>query len=63
MASAVRLVVLDLLGREVAILMHGMVATGAHTVSFEAGALPSGMYIYKLQTPSFTDIQKMILLK
>ncbi|WP_337872698.1 T9SS type A sorting domain-containing protein, partial [Ignavibacterium sp.] len=32
-------------------------------VEFNASNLPSGVYIYKLQAGSFTDVKKMILSK
>jgi hypothetical protein len=43
--SQVRLVVTDMLGREVATLVDGAVEAGVHTAQFDAGQLPSGNYI------------------
>jgi hypothetical protein len=42
----------DLLGRRVATLLHGEVKPGRYVLPFEAGALPSGMYVCVLRTPS-----------
>jgi hypothetical protein len=42
--------VYDVTGRVVATLVDGMVAAGQHEVVFEAGSLPSGVYIYRLAT-------------
>ncbi len=53
----------DLLGREVQTLMNGMKKTGSYQVIFDGSNLPSGIYIYKLQTPSFSQMYKMILIK
>jgi hypothetical protein len=62
-ASEVRLVVYDLLGREVARLVDGSVAAGRHGVRFEAGHLPSGTYLYRLEAGAFVQVRRMVLLK
>jgi hypothetical protein len=62
-AAAVTLVVYDMLGREVERLVDGSVAAGRHTVTFEAGDLPSGLYVYRLTTPAGSFTQTMLLLK
>jgi hypothetical protein len=49
-ARAVTINVYDVTGRVVATLVDGMVAAGQHEVVFEAGSLPSGVYIYRLAT-------------
>ena len=59
----VRLTVFDMLGREVARLVDGVKDAGEHAVVFEAGSLPSGTYLYRLDTPVGTFTQKMMLLK
>jgi hypothetical protein len=43
-----RLVVYDLLGREVFIVRDGFEAAGIHTTTIDAGHLPSGMYMFRL---------------
>ncbi len=62
-AGPVRLVVLDVLGREVAVLADGVQAAGAHTVYFDAQRLPSGVYLYRLDAPGFRQTRQMLLLK
>jgi len=62
-ATNVRLIVFDVLGREIATLVNGYQASGRHMINFEAGALPSGVYFYRMETPHFTDMKKMMLLK
>lgn len=59
----VSLKVYDLLGREVKTLVNGYKKAGLYQVIFDGSNLPSGIYIYKLQTPSFSQIRKMILMK
>src|SRR5690606_34891676 len=44
----VRLAVYDALGREVAVLVDGARPAGTHEVVFDAGALPGGVYMYRL---------------
>ncbi|MEM6782144.1 MAG: T9SS type A sorting domain-containing protein, partial [Bacteroidota bacterium] len=48
-AEHVRLAIYDVLGREVAVLQDGVRAAGAHTATFEARALPSGLYVVRLE--------------
>jgi hypothetical protein len=48
-ASHARLSILDLLGREVALLTDQYVPAGHHEARFDAGSLPSGSYLYKLE--------------
>ncbi|HEX3072658.1 MAG TPA: T9SS type A sorting domain-containing protein, partial [Ignavibacteriales bacterium] len=55
--------VYDMLGREVAELINGEMEKGPHSVSFNGRNLSSGVYIYRLQSGSFTESKKMMLLK
>ena len=59
----VNLAVFDVLGRQVATLVSGPLAAGAHQVQFNAASLPSGMYLYRLTTPAGSVSKKMVLLK
>ncbi len=62
-ASEVRLTVYDLLGKEVAALAEGPRAAGTYEVRFDAGHLPSGVYLYRLEAGSFTETRVMNLVK
>jgi len=62
-ASAVRLVIYDVLGRQVATLVDGVRPAGRHRVTFEAANLPSGIYLYRLDAGSFTQTRRMLLVK
>ena len=53
--------VFDLLGRELVTLQSGWAQSGPHSVTFVAGELPSGVYVYQLTTPDGSRSQKMIL--
>ena len=45
----IRLVVYDLLGKEVAVLVNGVHKAGSYEVQFQAGNLTSGVYIYRIE--------------
>lgn len=59
----VTLKVYDLLGNEVATLVNEYLPTGSYEVEFNASDLSNGIYFYKLQSGSFVETKKMILLK
>jgi photosystem II stability/assembly factor-like uncharacterized protein len=55
--------VYNMAGMEVAKLLNENKTAGSYTIGFDAANLPSGAYFYRLETNSFTDTKKMILLK
>jgi len=59
----VRLVVYDMLGRDVGTLVDANQDAGYKSVSYDASHLPSGVYFYRLQAGNFVDLKKMILMK
>ena len=65
----VRLQVYELLGRRVATLFDGREEAGYRSVLWEASALASGLYFYKLTAQDgggsqvFRDVKKMLLVK
>jgi hypothetical protein len=61
--SLARLTILDVLGREVATLHDGQLTSGQHEVVFDATGLPSGVYLYRLETPSGSAVRAMQVLK
>lgn len=61
--SAAKLVIYNAIGQEISILVNNKLEAGSYEVSWNATALPSGIYFYKLETEGFTSIKKMILLK
>jgi hypothetical protein len=62
-ARSVKLVVYDILGREVALLVNEKKASGSYEVRFDASGLASGTYLCKLTADSFVQTRKMILMR
>ncbi|NGP89665.1 S8 family serine peptidase [Fodinibius halophilus] len=61
--AEVTLNVFDVLGRKVQTLVNKVQQSGTYTVNFNASKLASGVYFVRLQTDSFSKIQKMTLIK
>ncbi len=64
----VNISVFNILGQKVATIMDGNLSSGSHIVMWDGRnlhgqVLPSGVYFYRLSTPNFTAVKKMILLK
>jgi hypothetical protein len=62
-ASDVKIVVFDVLGREVATLVNEFKPAGTHTVEFNAVNLASGVYLYRIEAGDFKDTKKMMFVK
>jgi hypothetical protein len=62
-ACDVKLVVYDLLGREVSVLVNERKLPGSYGVQFDASHLPSGVYPYRIQAGRYGQTEKMILLR
>ncbi len=59
----VKLVVYDILGKEIATLVNEVKNAGNYMVDFNASNLSSGIYFYKITSGEFSDIKKMTLIK
>jgi ligand-binding sensor domain-containing protein/surface antigen len=59
----VKLIVYDILGREVETLIDKELEPGKYKINYTATNLPSGVYFYTLRTPKFTKTNKMLLIK
>jgi len=59
----VTLKVYDILGRETAALVNEYKSAGTYNVEFNASALASGIYIYRIIVNGYTEVKKMIVLK
>ncbi len=59
----IKLAVFNIVGEEVAVLVNGFTEAGFYNVTFDATSLPSGVYLYKLQSANSVETKKMMLLK
>jgi hypothetical protein len=59
--SAVRLVVTDVLGREVRRLVDQKQQAGTHRISFDGSTLPAGLYLYRLEAGRFVETRRMVV--
>lgn len=62
-AGHTSLKVYNTLGREVASVFDQQLEAGSHQVLFDASALPSGVYMYRLESGRFTTTRSMTLVK
>jgi hypothetical protein len=62
-AGVVTLKVFNMVGQEVATLVHGQMPQGTTQVTFDASALPSALYFYRLEVNGFVLAKKMLLTK
>ena len=61
--SFVKVVILNNIGEEVALVVNEEMESGFHSVEFNAANLPSGVYFYQLIAGEFASMKKMILLR
>ena len=59
----VKLVVYDILGKEIINLVNNKLLAGSYEAEFDAGNLPSGTYFYKLSLNDFNETKTMVVLK
>ena len=59
----VRLIVYDILGKEVSNPVNEVKTKGTYIVDFNASSLPSWIYFYKIVAGDFTEVKKMMVIK
>ena len=59
----VKITVFDITGKKIRELVNENLSPGKYQVSFDGGYFTSGIYIYKLETGSFSVSKKMVILK
>jgi len=55
--------VYDVLGKEISSLVNEEKQPGKYKVEFDGSRLASGVYFYRLSTPEFTSVKKLLLIK
>jgi len=58
-----RVVIYDLLGREVETLVDRELNVGYYEMSVDAANLPSGVYFYRIESPNFVQTKKMVVMR
>ena len=61
--SKVEIKVYNILGKEIKTLVNEVKSQGSYEVTFDASQFSSGVYFYRIQTPSFSETKKMVYLK
>lgn len=62
-AGFVKLVVYDIMGREVKTLVSENLKPGVYLADWDASLAASGVYFYKLMTDDYTETKRMVLIK
>jgi hypothetical protein len=57
----VKLVVYDMLGREMETLVNQKMNAGSYSVDFNGTNLSGGVYFCRMQSAGFTDVKKIVL--
>ena len=61
--SHVTIEVFDIQGRRVGVLVDEVRAPGIHTISWDAGQLASGVYLYRMRSDGFVKTRTMMFVK
>jgi len=61
--SFVSLRIIDLLGREVEVLVNEILTAGNHKIQYNGSKLEPGIYFYEILAGDFKDVKKLILIK
>ncbi len=59
----ISLKIFNVLGQLVATLVDDQLSAGRHAVRWDASAVSSGVYFYRLQSTDFTQTRKLVLMK
>ncbi|RPI17454.1 MAG: T9SS C-terminal target domain-containing protein, partial [Ignavibacteriae bacterium] len=63
MSNFVKLIVYDVLGKEVAVLVNEQLKHGTYEVEWNASNYPSGVYFYKIVAGDYSETKRMALVK
>lgn len=62
-SSNVKIIVYDVMGREVKTIINEFRNAGNYEAGFDASNFASGVYYYKMEAGEFTEVKKMVLIK
>ena len=57
----VKIIVYDMIGRQVKTLANEKLKPGTYEISFDGSSLPNGIYLYRFSVADFTQTRRMIL--
>jgi len=61
--SSVRLIVYDVLGKEIVHLVDDVRSAGHYALRLDASLMPSGIYFYRLSAGGFSHVRKLVVLR
>lgn len=61
--ESVKIIIFDILGRKIETLLDENLTAGVHELNWNASGYAAGVYFYMLQTDSFIETKKMMLIK
>lgn len=59
----IKISVFDVTGKEISVLIDSQLEPGTYEINFDASALTSGIYFYRLEADNFSETKRMILVK
>ncbi|MFA6400602.1 MAG: T9SS type A sorting domain-containing protein [Salinivirgaceae bacterium] len=59
----VKLQVMDLTGKQLAVIANGTLSPNSYTLNWDAGNLPAGVYLVELKTPESRQVKKLVLMQ
>lgn len=59
----VKIVLYNILGKEVMTVVNKYQAAGNYQINFDASNLSSGVYFYKMQSGTFSDMKRMMVVR
>lgn len=62
-SDIVQIKIYDILGKEVKKILNEYTQAGTYEIEFDGRNLPSGVYFYRMNSGSYTETKKMILLR
>jgi len=62
-ANVTTLKVYNSIGQEIATLVNGMMQPGRYVATWNAGAMPSGVYLYRLESGKNVSVERMLMIK
>lgn len=61
--SNVKIVIYDIVGKQVATIVNGYYSQGSYSVDWNANSFASGVYFYRIEAKNFNMVKKMVLIK